>query len=272
MLSSVLRAHEASRDVMAWNAFLRASPEELRSAEAWSERGQIQASGLMLLSVKGNQITSSGLSRLQEAVRTNCWLLGLKLSSNQVSRRGLLNFLDGLTEHCGLEALVLDGNPGFTESIRSRAVDKLNPASSTCLPEACHALLQRWKYRQKTGLSTPSGAGTASATASTPATATTTTPEGHTELGLRPPVELELDAAELGEFTPGSSNSRPDGHAPVDAHISNVSSSEGIQNSPPPAKSVSGVYDTEELTDAERAAVQEALRAKILQYMRERLP
>ena len=289
MLSSVLRAHEASRDVMAWNAFLRASPEELRSAEAWSERSQIQSSGLLLVSVKGNLVTSNGLDRLLEAVRTNSWLLGLKMSSNQISRRGMLNFVDGLSEHCGLVALVFDNNPGFNECIRSRIVDKLNPGSSVSIPEACQALLQRWKFRH-TGLSTPTGdfAGTGSATmASTPVT-TGSTPDGKADAGSALPqstgervlvsfhndvvVEEEEDMEEA--LTPHSTGNNDVIENPNNNRDKTEKVPLSLQESasPPKAEGPSSpkVIDSEDFTEAEKVAVQEALRAKILQYMHNR--
>lgn len=263
MLSSVLRAHEASRDVMAWNAFLRASPEELRSAEAWSERSHIQSSGLMLVSIKGNLVTSSGICRLLEAVRTSCWLLGLKLSSNQISRRGILNFLDGLSEHCGLAALVLDNNPGFSECMRSRVADKLNRSSSVCIPDACHALLQRWKSRQ-TGLSTPSGdfVGTGSATmTSTPVTSRSTS-EGKVYAFIDPPTSGEVVFDSDEALTPHSSdamNRKPINQEKVTATEVEIAAIITPQQN-----------ESEEFTEAEKIAVQAALRAKILQYMHDR--
>jgi len=276
---------------MAWNAFLRASPEELRSAEAWSERSQIQSSGLLLVSVKGNQVTSSGLGRLLEAVRTNSWLLGLKLSSNQISRRGMLHFLDGLSDHSGLVALVLDDNPGFNECIRHRIADKLNPGISLSIPDACQALLQRWKFRH-TGLSTPSGdyaGGTGSATtmASTPVT-TGSTPDRNEvdiDVDLVPPSSTEkikFDTDGVGylqeeerdqkEVASTQHNSGDVADIPVmKEKVSNISPSEAAAVAiVTDTSSPKAMVNSEDFTEEEKVAVQEALRAKILQYMHSR--
>ena len=64
-------------DPLAWNTFLRASPEQLQQHDMnIKDKCRIHISGLIALNLKGNFITSAGLALLSEAVCRNSWLLG----------------------------------------------------------------------------------------------------------------------------------------------------------------------------------------------------
>ena len=68
-------------DTMFWNATLKADPQSLSisgssTAEHTKQTNRVLSSGLVAISLNGNNITKSGVDLLQKVIATNHWFLG----------------------------------------------------------------------------------------------------------------------------------------------------------------------------------------------------
>ena len=84
-LASILKAQEAAMDTLYWNSTLRVD-SALDDGYATTD-----TYGLQALSLRGNQITSSGVIYIAKFLRSNQWLLSVNFACNQIDVEGVVH-------------------------------------------------------------------------------------------------------------------------------------------------------------------------------------
>lgn len=111
-LASIIKAQEAMMDTQYWNSTLRIDSSLDEKEVAWPSY-----SGLQVISLVGNRITSTGIIRLAKHLRSNQWLLGLNFASNYIDSEGIVHLAKALENNTTLHTIVLADNPGYTPQI-----------------------------------------------------------------------------------------------------------------------------------------------------------
>ena len=110
-LASIIKAQEAAMDTLYWNSTLRID-SALDDGYATTD-----TYGLQALSLKGNQITSSGVMHVAKFLRSNQWLLAVNFACNQIDVDGVVHLAKALENNTTLHTVVLAGNPGYNDKI-----------------------------------------------------------------------------------------------------------------------------------------------------------
>jgi hypothetical protein len=73
------KSQEAMLDTLFWNTTLRSDPLAVSgtaAAKRTQETNRVLSSGLVAISINGNNITKSGIDFIRRAISTNHWFLG----------------------------------------------------------------------------------------------------------------------------------------------------------------------------------------------------
>ena len=129
-------------DSVFWNSTLRLGSHD----NSKSARDSVYSSGLVLLSVEGNQIGGDNLRILSKAIERNHWIIGINFAENNLSTSEVANVVRAILSHSSLLAARLDGNPGYsskTESVISTSMSHSTVDRST-LGADVSLLLSSW--------------------------------------------------------------------------------------------------------------------------------
>ena len=112
----------------------------------------VYSSGLVAISINGNNLSDKGLEGVFRGLKTNHWILALNLANNQISSDGIVNYLlPSLRANNVLHAIVLAGNPGYSSALCreiKQCTDHCDCRFEVLKPESLQKLLYRWSMLQ----------------------------------------------------------------------------------------------------------------------------
>lgn len=151
--TSILRASVAHMDQLYWNSTLRMSDpidgsldSSTSGAVMNEETSHVFSSGLVVLDVSDNELTSGALQTLSRQLKNNHWLLALDLSGNKIDEAGLVSLANTLSagENSALGTVLVRGNPGFCKASCDKLQEVTDAASDRldCMPADLYEVLK----------------------------------------------------------------------------------------------------------------------------------
>jgi hypothetical protein len=159
-LVSILRASQANMDQLYWNSTLRMSDplsssmdsSALAGAVINDETNHVFSSGLLVLDVAENELTSAAVDIMGRQLKNNNWLLVLDLSENSIGVNGFGSLVTALRSGEGpaLSTVLMKGNPGFNIETSSAMKDTtdLAPDRLDCMPAEMYEVLKEFQNSQ----------------------------------------------------------------------------------------------------------------------------
>jgi len=154
-ITSIIKSQESYLDSLFWNATLRTYPSvEVRSDELLlsEEMACVHTSGLVAISIAGNNFTGKDFKDLLKNLKRNQWFLGLNISNNKLSKDFLEELRNSITANNVMSSLLLDGNKGLTPELSKEISACMNVSNVRLdlLPEGVSLLLRRWIKQSNT--------------------------------------------------------------------------------------------------------------------------
>ena len=135
-------------DSLFWNSTLRLGSQD----KSKDVRDSIYSSGLVLLSVEGNQIGGDNLRILSKAIERNHWIVGINFAENNLSVSEVASVVRAILSHSSLLAARLDGNPGYSTKTESVIVSSMahSTVDRDSLAVDVNLLLSSWSRVNET--------------------------------------------------------------------------------------------------------------------------
>ncbi|GMI48792.1 hypothetical protein TrCOL_g10812 [Triparma columacea] len=159
-VSSIIRSHGARRDEAIWSAGLRGRAVKAHSEECPKELPTI---GALVLDFSLNSLGDASAEAISEALKNDCWLLGLNLGGNKITSKGAQDILKGIGTNMTVRALVLASNRGIEKSVEEKIAEVITAVAATPPPPAAGEELvmkavRNWAKWSKTSEDTTTGA------------------------------------------------------------------------------------------------------------------
>jgi hypothetical protein len=125
-----------------------------------------------------NSLGDASAEAISEALKNDCWLLGLNLGGNKITSKGAQDILKGIGTNMTVRALVLASNRGIEKSVEEKIAEVITAVAATPPPPAAGEELvmkavRNWAKWSKTSEDTTTG--TAARTPASPKNARKTT-------------------------------------------------------------------------------------------------
>ncbi len=141
VISNVIRSHGSRRDEAVWSAGLRGDAVKPHGPSCPTE---IPFLGALVLDFSVNKLGDDTASAIAEALKNDCWIVGINLGGNEITDRGARALIHGLKTNNFLRALVLAENKITTDSIEDRLASAITSVADTPPPAAAqHDLVLR---------------------------------------------------------------------------------------------------------------------------------